>query len=304
MNSITIGIISCNRFKYLKSLLISLEELKNDGNQIIVADMGSTEPGLRDWLIDQKGIDLYFHDKERDPWNDEYIAKNEIIRRTKNDMCIYIQDDGQLIVPKEYVYQCVEDMGFAEKECGQFEIFGVRRQTVDRGTSKTPTIINGNKYWKKTDIHIGTKGIFRKELFDTIGKYPDNWESKKENWGRSEDWYDKKCKMLGVSKTYRTHIPLFLGIWDDSRGQYAFIRGNKRYGEYNEPVDSSGLYYKKLTIEEIEELKKLDYPLSFKETAKPLGWKVATDETGDMKKFPQSKVMEIGPMKELPLQDL
>lgn len=301
---ITIGITSCNRLKYLKALLKSIEPMKEDGVQVIVADMGSTEPGLRDYLASLDWVETYLHNKKRDWINDEYIAKNELISRSKHDFAMYVQDDGQLIVPKEYVYQCVEDMKKTERECCHFEIFAVRSITLQTTTQGAPTIINGNKYFKKNNVHVGTKGIFKTELFQETGAYPVNWETKKSNWGRSEDWYDSKIKSVGRATTYRTQVPLFAGIWNDPRGLYAFIRGNKRFGHYLDPADDSGLYYDILSMDEIEELKKRDRIYCFNDVVRELGWEVVRDPSGDMKKYSQKLVMEEGPSEDLPEQVL
>ena len=79
---LSIGIISCNRLKYLKGLLKSLECLKSEsGIEIIVVDNGSTESGLVEYLNSEKSrgfIDKLILNKERDWKNDEYKAKNII----------------------------------------------------------------------------------------------------------------------------------------------------------------------------------------------------------------------------------
>ena len=62
--NLSIGIISCNRLKYLKGLLKSLEclkplnlQLKSD-IEIILVDNGSTEKGLIEYLNSMKSEGL------------------------------------------------------------------------------------------------------------------------------------------------------------------------------------------------------------------------------------------------------
>ena len=95
--NLTIGIISCNRLKYLKSLIESLKCLKPENTkhniEIIAVDNGSKEDGLKEYLELEKTngfIDKLFLREERDWCNDEYHAKNVVsnldARRTYQDL--------------------------------------------------------------------------------------------------------------------------------------------------------------------------------------------------------------------------
>ena len=91
---------------------------------------------------------------------------------------------------------------------------------------------------------------------------------------------------------YRTHSPLMLSIWNDPRGGYAFIREDKRFGHYLDPINS--LYYEKnLTKELMKDLNKKSMgPVSFMEIAKPIGWDIATTSDGEQKKYSQWTIIE------------
>jgi len=52
-------------------------------------------------------------------------------------------------------------------------------------------------------------------------------------------------KQLNIS----TWVPIFAPIWNDPRGGYAFIRGNKRYGYYESPVEN--IYYKQMSLRQL-----------------------------------------------------
>ena len=88
------------------------------------------------------------------------------------------------------------------------------------------------------------------------------------------------------------HIPMFLPVWNDIRGGYAFIRGDRRYGQYAEPPHKSGLYYQHIGEKEYTELQSSNFPLSFVDIAKPLGWSYAKTESGDQKKYSQKEIMD------------
>jgi hypothetical protein len=274
-----------------------MEDMRHDGVQFIVADMGSTEPGLREYLEDLDWVETYFHDKPRDWINDEYHAKNAIIDRIKHDATVFLQDDSQMIVPKETLYDCVNDL-MAMKDSACVDIFGVRRATLNQTTDGKPTEVNGRSYWRRPDQHFLTTGIFKTSIFKEIGPYPVAWPTEKKYWGRSEIWYALQVVQKQL-QTYRTHVPLFLSIWNDPRGGYAFIRGDKRYGYYLDPVHESGLYYKKLTSIMIENFVLGSIPLAFMNVAMAFGWDIAIDESGEHLKPSQWDIMEEGPMEDL-----
>ena len=88
------------------------------------------------------------------------------------------------------------------------------------------------------------------------------------------------------------HVPMFLPVWNDIRGGYAFIRGDRRYGQYAEPPHSSGLYYQHINDLDYTELQSRDFPLSFVDVARPLGWDFTRNEVGDQQKYSQKEIME------------
>jgi len=297
---LSICITSCNRLKYLKALLTSLEDIQGDDVQVCVVDMGSTEPGLRDYLESRNVSSFFYDSKDRDWINDEYIARNKLIEMSKNETIMFLQDDSQLIATKSVLSQAIDDFWDME-DCYCLEIYGVRKVTLRNTLDMTPRLVGKDlvdqrKYWRRSDRHFLTTGIYRKEIYD-IGEYPTDWPHDKSYWGRSEDWYDGKVKeKFPNGQTYRTHVPLALSVWDDKRGGYAFIRESKRFGEYNSCFHESGLYYEKNVDSLIHESVG---PVSFMEIAKPLGWSVTQDESGEQKKYPQEKIMQEGPYEDL-----
>ena len=95
-----------------------------------------------------------------------------------------------------------------------------------------------------------------------------------------------------MEKKFALPFPLFPPGRNDIRGGYAFIRGDKRYGQYVEPPHKSGLYYQPIEEKEYTELNSGNFPLSFPDIAKPIGWDFTKNEVGDQMKYSQKEIME------------
>ena len=298
--NITIAITTFNRLKYTKSLFESIKELAGN-NQIIAVDNCSIENGLKDYLSSQKekGIinDLISREPQERNWvNDEYIAKNIVIERAQHDVILFLQDDLQFITKREVLEKTVEDFRNCD-EMISLEVTAIRKCTIQNKFNKNLVIKNKNyKYYLSLDNHFPTMGFFKKEIFEKFGNYPINWPQTQEFWGRSEDWYDfhLKSKLPNLQLNYCSWVPLFAPVWNDPRGGYAFIRGNKRYGHYLDAPSSTGEYYEKISPEEYCKKQDSFAPLSFVDVCNPIGWSYRT-ENGDQKKYPQSKVLIEGP---------
>jgi glycosyltransferase involved in cell wall biosynthesis len=295
---ITIGIISFNRLKYLKSLLTSLEVLNKEKFKICVVDNGSWESGLREFLTLQKDnnkIDQLFLRKteERNWINDEYIAKNIIIENCKNDCIVFLQDDLQFIADDEYLTKICSDFMNMSYPCLEFN--GVRRSTNNSKFFKRRSFVSKNsnlKYWISDDPHFQTMGIFKKEIFNEFGLYPTNWPKERQYWGRSEDYYDSLVKKKYSDINISSHYPAFLGVWNDPRGGYAFFRNDLRYAEYLDPIFPNETYYKQQNFDWIKSKQNVEYPLSFIDVATPLGWKIAISSDGDQAKYSQNQIID------------
>lgn len=304
--SLSICITSCNRLKYLKSLIESLADFYVDPNvEILVCDMWSTEEGMKEYLAKMESDNILkvvgmSEDTERDWINDEYIGRNKLIESSNGDFLMFLQDDGQFIGDAETLWETIDDFDkMPDAYC--LEIYGVRKQTMRNSVFVQPEIVNGRKYWKRKDRHFTTTGIYKKSVYEILGPYPTDWPTEKQYWGRSETWAAEKFKQeLPNGQVYRVHVPLMLSIWNDPRGGYAFIRGNKRFGHYLDPFGL--LYYKRNVSKElVKELNETTFgPVSFMEIAKPIEWEIATTPDGEQKKYNQWNIMENeGPSEDL-----
>ncbi len=295
----TVAITSFNRMKYLKSLVNSLRHLPKESYDVIVVDNCSTEKGLQEYVrsLEADGTinkAVIRPPSERNWINDEYIAKNIIIEYAKTDTIIFLQDDLQFIGSHKSLVQTIED--FRKMPFACLEMNGVRRVSLSSkfASGRCFHVGSSQKYWISDDNHFHTMGLFKKALFDHLGMYPVDWPVTQDFWGRSEDHYDGLVKSSFPNQQINAscHVPLFLPVWNDSRGGYAFIRGNKRYGEYKDALHSSGLYYAHLTDMEYEKEMNEQRARSFPDLAKPLGWDFTKTIDGDQVKYSQSKIVE------------
>ena len=302
MFDLTIGITSFNRLLYLKPLLHGLDCVDREKIQFIVVDNCSTEEGLLSFLEDQKENNkihlLFLRGKtEKRNWvNDEYIAKNIIIKNANSDIILFLQDDLQFLTNQESLLSTVETFRKTNIPC--CELLAVRKSTIESNNSGHHFCDeNGIRFWKSNNNHFHTMGLFRKDIFDKFGLYPTDWPQTQEFWGRSEDWYDYllKSKMPNRQLNISCWAPHFAGVWNDPRGGYSFIRGNKRYGHYIPAIDNK--YYHKMSPDTYKEIQNVaNVPLSFVDMCIPNQWDIQIDQNGDQIKYPQSKVMIDGPV--------
>ncbi len=299
---VTIGITSFNRFLYLKSLFNSLDDLNRDHYQFVVVDNCSKEKEINPYLKDLKESGkihkLFLRDPSNRNWtNDEYIAKNLIIDSSESDVVLFLQDDLQFITNKTSLEKTINAFRNINVPC--CEINAVRKTTIlNNFEDKRQHIINNAKFWIPKNNHFHTMGLFKRSVFDDIGPYPVEWPQTQEYWGRSEDWYDfeLKKKYPRAQLNISSWVPHFAPVWNDPRGGYAFIRGDKRHGHYLPP--QGDLYYQKISFDEFDNLEKNQIPVGFSEICKPLGWSYLVDSDGDQVKYPQSKIMVEGPQED------
>lgn len=306
---ITIGITTCNRMKYTKSLLKSLGDDILLSNEVIIVDNGSKEKGFKDFLKkESERLNIVFFDRpssERDWINDEYIAKNIVIENSTKDTILFLQDDQQFLFDKDTFDHFVDS--FNKINIPSLDVNAVRKSTIKDNFLPNRIEIESNNikelFWLRKNNHFQTMGFFKKDVFEKCGLYPVDWPQDKKYWGQSETWYSKKIHEY--NKKYlnheivnvKSHIPIFATVWNDPRGGYAFIRGENRYGHYLDPKNET--YYKNSNFKEYKSLLAQEQrpPYAFPEIVKPDGWDYNKTEEGDQAKFPQSRVMEEGPYK-------
>jgi glycosyltransferase involved in cell wall biosynthesis len=290
-----ICIISYNRSLYLNSLLHSLED-ELDHFDIVVCDNGSTESNMKNVFELWKNKVKFIHLSGGDWINDEYKAKNALLRHinshNKTENSVFLQDDLQYVGPRGFLKNIIDDLSSCDFL--NTSLSAVRKSTLRNICSDIKT----DHVWSIANNHFNTTGLYQNKVFFNLGLYCDNFPTQKEFWGKGEDDYDSRVSQkygpsAKISAT--SHVPVFVGIWNDPRGSYSFIRDNKRYGMYLPPAEGHKIYYEHMSFDNYEQLKKNEFANSFVDVANPLGWSYAMDDSGDQKKYPQSLIMSEGP---------
>jgi len=299
---ITLAITHCNRLKYLKALIKSLDEFVLTYNpQTIIVDNGSVESGTDEYVTSLSSRwEIHRQAAAGRNWiNDEYIAKNLIIDQARHDIILFLQDDAELVVTADHLASLIG--AFIKLPHLSMEIEGVRRLTVKRRTGGE--IYPSPGVHEKTDPHFPTHGLFKTAALRSSGPYRVDWPLDRAYWGRSEDEYDSRLK-LKFGPSYLSciaRVPCFVSVWNDPRGGYAFIRDNRRWGYYRSPVKAS--YYFPLSEDQVAFLEEGGRSCSFLDIAQPNGWKIAKDLDGEIFKYPQSNVLVEGPSSQLESSD-
>ena len=307
--NLTIGITGCNRKYYSLALLQSIKAVKeNPANNIninvIYVDNGSTEPDLVNNLQNHAEIDKVILRTERDPAQDEWKGKNEILKNlpVDCDVLCFFQDDTQIINSGVFI-ETVKD--FYELGLYHMSIHAVRRVTVkndvDLNADLLESPITKRKYWKRVNVHLNTTGLYSPKLFREIGNYPVDSEIglTHDGFTSAEDYMDGKAKKaVGLDKLspLHPHIPSVASIWNDPRGMHAVVRGDKRLGHYIPPNDTTqGLYYDVNPPAFLIDEKNRLAPLSFVDVSFPLGWEYAKTPDGDQVKYSKDLIKSEGP---------
>lgn len=314
--SLTIGITSYNRGKYLSALLESLkDECIQNKYEIILIDNFSTEQLVFDTIekysdiITKKILRKESNLEIQDYVNDEYKAKNLIIENSSNDIILFVQDDMQYVGYTGLLQKYLDDFYVSDFYC--MTINAIRQITIDTTLEKNDFVgeVNKTHFKKIKDNHWHTVGFFKKNLFNEFGNYRTDFPTEKSYWGAGEIEYDLRIKVylnqfnkntFDQLVSCTTNIPLFITVWNDSRGGYAFLRDKKRYGEYISTNDAN-LYYEKLNETSFNKLKDLNIPISFgkitqEEFCKPINWLLQRDNNDEPFKYPQSNIIIEGPV--------
>ncbi|MBR52400.1 hypothetical protein CMK19_01355 [Candidatus Poribacteria bacterium] len=309
--NLLIGITACNRLLYSKALLRSLQIFKDDysdtiNTRVIYVDNGTTEPGAREFLDSCETIDEVVYRPERDPSNDEWKGKNEILSRVNQDLpwstsppdnvICFLQDDSQLINTHAFAASVVD---FALSNQAHQSVHIIRRVSVEnnivQGSPPQTSPITQSKYWQLRNIHLGTTGLFNPKLFDKIGNYPiDLKEKTVDGFTSAEDVMSAKAVQSGLLNfMFCPHIPSFAAVWNDPRGMHAIVRGENRVGHYLPPFGTDGLYYEMVTPEQHAQLQESQRPVSFTDTCRGIGWDYARDQQGDLLKYDTKNNMSV-----------
>lgn len=301
--NLLIGITACNRLLYSKALLKSLQVFKDQfshriNTKIVYVDNGTTEPGAKEFLDSCETIDEVVYRPDRDPSNDEWKGKNEILTRVSQPLpwstepptqvICFLQDDSQLVNARAFAESVVD---FALSNQIHQSVHIIRKVSVEgsilNASQPQSSPITNAKYWQLQNIHLGTTGLFSPKIFETIGNYPvDLKEKTVDGFTSAEDVMSAKAYQAGLLQfMFYPHVPCFAAVWNDPRGMHAIVRGESRVGHYLPPFGGDDLYYKMLSDDEHEKLVQSSRPNSFVDICQPVGWEYPKDFNGDLLKY-------------------
>lgn len=311
--TVTIGIISCNRLKYLKATLESAKRCIQYPNlQWIVVDNASEEDGLVGYLKAQNFIDDLVLNEERNPQQEHTNAMNEIIKRAKGEYVFIWPEDVQFTMEGEWLADYVEilennpwigslcinalrnktlknTLGISrfkewKKALVELKTFGkeYRKQKVLRSSRGLKFFSMG---WKEEGIiGSGIPSLGRTSMWKTLGP----WISKGarpglvDSSGGGEDemlqrWREAKWPLHRVIPA----LPVAADIVTDDIGCKAKVRQNIRYGFYPDAEDGS-FYYRIDSEKNYFPMSEISFPIGFEDIIKPVGFSLPLDENGSL----------------------
>lgn len=303
---VTIGIISCNRFHYLKALIESAREcIPYEPIEWIIVDNASIEPGLREYI---EGLDFIQHKifiSQRRPSTEHMEAVDRIVSEAKGEYLMVLPEDVQFIVRGRWLEDFVE-LARCHSQVGTITFDAQRRLTIRHffGREDWRGWLFRKTFRKQYRIHSGQTfigygrskpgisgaGIFafmrmshwrRLGLWKTTGK-----QTVADSTGGGEtEMLARYAKMrLGLQR-YLSRIPVCADIITDAAGSKARIRGNRRYGSYFAPPE--GTYYYRLWDQpEVEKRLNGQVALAFEDVVEPLGFALPLDQAGNLLKNP------------------
>lgn len=303
---VTFGFVNCNRLFYLKScvesFLFCTEDYEN--KEVIVVDNASSEPGTDEYLSELESKGVIVHKTEsRDPNNEYAKALNYIVENSTGDYVCPITGDMQFIIKGKWLEKYIEFYEKNKMHIGSMCLDAQRRVRImdhlPLGVIDSSNLDHDDFVFyadfKRRPVAGNGNGIYSREILDIV--YPwsvdnDGHESATHNDSENKMW--KKVEELQSKKVLSDKIfhivpqvPVAAGIYTDSRGTMARVRGNQRFGDYWEPKEDYK-YYEVHNAEDILDIKNKNngLPLSIEDLAKPIKWKAPLDINGNWMKNP------------------
>lgn len=308
---VTVAFLSWNRLHYLKATLASARLCISYPNvEWIVSDNDSDEPGVREYLSEQKWIDRLIVKRQS-----HADAMNQIASEAKGEYLLLWPDDVQFVVSGCWLESLIEVLSRNPK-VGSVTLDALRRNTLNNlfefqlsirkriaelywyrwKFRRTFEAVAPNGFrvrglgWRASGISgPGIVSLTRLNVWRALGP----WRTRGSNvgglvdssMGAEEYMYNQFHLSRMPLQSAICYIPVAADIITDPTGCKAKVRGQYRYGVYMPPPSPEGLYYR---IHELTDLltRTLERPLSFADMVEPLGFHIPTDAQGDRLKYP------------------
>jgi hypothetical protein len=319
---LTIGVLSWNRFHYLRATLESARRCIQYPNiQWIVVDNISEEIGLAEYLKSQTWVDELVFLK-----SDHVTAMNEVLARARGELLLMWPDDMQFIVEGDWMVDCVEVL-LQNKWIGSMGLNCQRRKTIET-TLNTPTwrqirqILSEFKWFGKNFrvprrlssargfdlctygwnadgvVGSGIPSLTRTSIWKQLGPWKATSSTNiNDSSGGGETEMLQRWRRSGLPLQRATPIlPVAADIINDTLGSKAKVRNNRRYGVYTPPT-SGDFYYQIINQTNLNTQRAL--PIPFEELVQPIGFELPLDAHGNLLKegINLSVVSEVNPVK-------
>ena len=306
---VTIGILSWNRFYYLKATLESAKKCILYPNlEWIIIDNLSVEKGLKEYIKKQKGIDLKIFKKQT-----HADAMNELLKLSSGKYIIIWPEDIQFVKKGDWLKEIIEilennkmlgsvGLNFLRKKT-YHQIFSLKKWFLWRQILKEifhfkfnfrfqKNLTSTNGFVIKTLGHVwpgvcgsGIPTITRKSIWQELGL----WRSTETRNNKNLIDSSLGAEANMVKNFYSNAKPYQQGLLNNSVaadiitdpiGSKAKVRGNKRYGLYSLPKRKP-FYYEISTLEKKDYIKN-KFPQNFEENIISTGIKIPLDKDGNL----------------------
>lgn len=304
---VTIGIVSCNRFYYLRALVESVCEcILYDNLEWIVVDNASIEPGLREYIEQLDFVQYKIFRSVRSPSTEHVEAMNKIITLSNADYVMILPEDIQFIVKGDWMKDFVE-LVETHKHIGTVVFDAQRRVTVTKYFSSKRSIFSflrrsspynlyttssGREFlgYGNSKPGIGGAGILtfaRKGIWQRLGPWEGTGkQTVADSSGGGETEMLRRYKQSGLKlERCLVRIPVAADVITDPIGTKARIRGNRRYGKYFAPP-SGKFYYRIWGESELHRFADIQPAIAFEDIIEPIGFSLPYDNQGNLLKNP------------------
>lgn len=306
---VTIGIVSCNRFHYLRALIESAREcIRYEPIQWILVDNASIEPRLREYI---QGLDFVQHKvfmPARRPSSEHLTAMNRILALSQGDHVMILSDDVQFLVRGRWLEDLVELVESVPR-VGTVTFNAQRRLTIQRyfglrrwwsyprchPRRRRHVTHSGLEFWSYGRSRPGISGagtlsFARKRLWEQLGPWKAvGRQTVVDSTGGGETEMLRRYAHSGLKlERYLTTMPVCASIMTDPIGSMARIRGNRRYGRYFAPPEGR-FYYRIWEEAEARRLRAGRKVVAFEDIVVPLGYALPCDAQGNALKNPHQR---------------
>jgi glycosyltransferase involved in cell wall biosynthesis len=308
---VTIAILSWNRLHYLRATLESARKCIIYPNiEWIVSDNESTEPGLKDYLESCEWLTrLIFRRQSHGQ------AMNQLVEEAEGELLLLWPDDVQFVVEGDWMVDIAELL-LQNEWLGTLGLNYLRRSTYQnlltyrrwlnwqffakelfffRSSFRTLKRVHSSRGLGIQSVgHTwpgicgsGIPSLARTDVWKTLGPWHTTQKRSVSNiidssLGAETDMNQRFYKSgLPLQQGILT-VPVAADIINDAYGSKAKVRGNKRYGNYAPPSESS--YYRIFQNADFHEPQKHELPLSFEDCVQPQGFELPLDAEGNLLK--------------------